>query len=134
VVDTLTKAQRSKRMSLIKSKNSQAELAVRKLIFGAGYRYRLHDTKLPGRPDLVFASRKRVIFVHGCFWHQHGCRRYKQPTTRTEFWNKKLGSNVTRDRAVRRTIARLGWRSLVVWECELRNPGRVLRRAMRFLG
>ena len=115
-MDTLTRAQRSERMARIRSRNTGPELAVRRLVYSLGFRYRLHGTGLPGKPDLVFASRRKVIFVHGCFWHQHpGCGR--QPKSRLEFWTEKLFQNRERDLRNQRKLRSLGWRILIVWEC-----------------
>lgn len=134
-LDPLTKQQRSERMALIRGRDTKPELAFRKLVFSLGYRYRLHDRRLPGCPDLVFASRRKAIFVHGCFWHQHDCGTYKQPASRLKFWVPKLTSNVARDAEVRRLLTKAGWKYLIVWECEIRqSPRRVARRAARFLG
>lgn len=133
-LDPLSKAQRSERMTRIRSRDTQPEIALRKLVFSLGYRYRLHDGRLPGRPDLVFRSRHCVIFMHGCFWHQHACETYRQPASSTWFWSQKLASNVLRDVEVERTLTRQGWRSLVVWECELRsNPEKIAWKVIRFL-
>ncbi|WP_255682358.1 very short patch repair endonuclease [Dyella sp. 2HG41-7] len=131
--DRLTPEERSERMSRIRGRHTKPELIVRKLLSGMGFRYRLHHTKLPGRPDIVFPGRQKVIFVHGCFWHQHSCGRYKQPKTRPEFWVPKLISNVRRDHRNQREINRLGWKYRVVWECELKNPTKVARRLRSFL-
>lgn len=107
-------------MSRIRSKDTKPEMIVRRLVHGMGYRYRLHGQRLPGRPDLVFASQKKVIFVHGCFWHFHkGCGRI--PDSRLEFWKSKLHNNRKRDSRNQLKLARLGWSCLVVWECELKN-------------
>lgn len=133
-LDPLSKQQRSKRMARIRPRDTQPELALRKLVFSLGYRYRLHDDRLPGKPDLVFRSRKRVIFMHGCFWHQHGCKHYRLPTSRAWFWSSKLAGNVLRDVEILRTLRRQGWRVLVVWECELRkNPLKLAWKLVGFL-
>ena len=108
-------------MARVRGKDSKPEMAVRRLVHSLGYRYRLHSKHLVGRPDLVFPGRKRVIFVHGCFWHQHGCRRYRMPRTRLDFWLPKLRRNVERDEEVRQTLAAQGWRCLVIWECQCRD-------------
>jgi DNA mismatch endonuclease (patch repair protein) len=133
VVDSLTKEQRSERMSRIRGKDSAAELAVRRLVFSMGYRYRLHGKGLPGKPDLVFPSRHKVIFVHGCFWHQHGCGRYKEPKSNVEFWLPKLQSNLERDQRNTKALADLGWSHLVVWECEIRDEVRLKGLIKTFL-
>lgn len=113
-------------MSGIRGRNTKPEIVVRKALYAAGFRYRLHRSDLPGRPDVVLAGRRVVVFVHGCFWHAHpGCPHAKLPSTRREFWETKLATNVERDR---RTIAELlaaGWRVLIVWECSTRSSGAV---------
>ena len=131
-MDTLTRAQRSERMSLIRSKDTKPEIAVRRIVHGMGYRYRLHDKELPGHPDMVFRSRSKVIFVHGCFWHLHrNCCR--PPKSRREYWKPKLESNAARDRRTRRQLIRMGWRSPVIWECELVDRDKLERKVGRFL-
>ena len=122
-------------MGLVKSKNTNPEIIVRRIVLILGFRYRLHGKNLPGRPDLVFASRRSVIFVNGCFWHQHkACRRAKRPETRAEYWSAKLDRNIERDRENRLQLRRIGWRALTIWECQLRNPEGASRRNGRFLG
>lgn len=121
--DSLTPEQRSKRMALIGAKNSKPEMTIRRLVFSMGYRYRLHRSDLPGKPDLVFPSRKKVIFVHGCFWHRHNCRLGRLPKSRLEFWLPKLEANRLRDQKVEARLSGMGWRYLVVWECEIGHDG-----------
>lgn len=131
-MDTLTRTQRSERMSLIRSKDTKPEIAVRRLVYSMGYRYRLHDKKLPGHPDMVFRGRSKVIFVHGCFWHLHrNCCR--PPKSRREYWKPKLESNVARDKRTRQQLRRMGWRTLVIWECELRDSRKLESKVRRFL-
>lgn len=120
-MDTLSSAQRSERMSRIKGRDTKPEMVVRKLIHGMGYRYRLHLAGLAGRPDLVFRSRKKVIFVHGCFWHRHedsSCRLSRMPKSNLDFWKAKLEANRERDLKNIETLTKSGWKVLVVWECE----------------
>ena len=112
---------RSKNMMAIKSKNSQPELIVRRLLHAKGFRYRLHNKLLPGKPDLIFKKYNAVLFVHGCFWHMHDCPNFKLPKTRTEFWLNKLNKNRVRDARQIRELSELGWRIAVVWECALRG-------------
>ena len=131
--DPLSRKERSERMMLIRNADTKPELTVRRIVHGMGYRYRLHAADLPGRPDLVFRSRKKVIFVHGCFWHQHGCRFYRQPRTRLAFWEPKLAQNKLRDAKVRRELGKLGWRSMVIRECQLSNDRRLRLDIARFL-
>lgn len=134
MVDTRTPEQRSKIMGRIGSKDTKPEMLVRKLVFGLGYRYRLHDKKLPGRPDLVFKSKKKAIFVHGCFWHQHrGCKRGKPPKSNLYFWKAKLEKNKLRDQNSLRQLEKLGWKTLVIWECETKNVNTIVNILEAFL-
>lgn len=123
-------------MARVRSTDTTPELTVRRLVHAMGYRYRLHRKDLPGCPDLTFVARKKVILVHGCFWHQHQCKRGRRPpATRRSYWRRKLQRNIERDGQVRRKLKRLGWRVLIVWECALR-PARLTqttRRIRRFL-
>lgn len=132
--DRLSPSERSERMRRVQAKNTKPEIVVRRLVSALGYRYRLHNRKLPGCPDLVFPCRKKVIFVHGCFWHQHQrCRQYQMPKTRLEFWLPKLKGNMKRDRTNRVKLKGLGWAPLIVWECQLKNPSRVSATIQMFL-
>lgn len=109
-------------MSRVRAKDTLPELVVRKLVFANGFRYRLHVRSLPGSPDLVFPSRKKVIFVHGCFWHRHdGCRRASVPKSNVEFWTMKFAKNKSRDQQAIRSLADLGWTVLVLWECQVND-------------
>jgi DNA mismatch endonuclease (patch repair protein) len=132
-MDTLSPEARSLLMSKIRGKDTLPELAVRRMLFALGYRYRLHSRNLPGRPDLVFPARRKVVFVHGCFWHGHSCLKGRLPRTRPEFWAAKIGGNKLRDRRNRWALAKLGWRSIVVWECKLRDAERTAARLVEFL-
>ncbi len=121
-------------MSRVKSKDTSPEWAVRRLVFGMGYRYRLHDPRLPGKPDLVFAGRRKVIFVHGCFWHGHaGCRYARLPKTRVDFWADKVARNRARDGRNRRALRAAGWDVLTVWQCELKQTDKLARKLHDFL-
>lgn len=121
-VDTLSKHERSKRMGLIQSRDTKPEMVVRRLIHRLGYRYRLHCSDLPGKPDLVFRSRSKVILVHGCFWHMHnGCRNCRMPKSNIDFWRRKLESNRKRDIRNKSALSRMGWNYLVVWECQIKR-------------
>lgn len=121
-------------MSRVRGKDTGPEMAVRRLVHALGYRYRLHVRELPGCPDLVFPGRKKVIFVHGCFWHRHRCRHGRQmPKTRPEFWRPKLEGNRERDRSYRRALTRQGWGVLVVWQCQTRRLERLTQRLIAFL-
>ena len=120
-LDKITQKERSKIMSKVKSENTSPEMVVRKLIFSLGYRYRLHDKNLPGKPDLVFPGRKKVIFVHGCFWHMHDCKRGKPPESNKDFWLPKLHHNKMRDADNIRELEKTGWKVLVIWQCRLKK-------------
>lgn len=134
MLDSLSPAERSERMSRIKGKNTKPELVVRSLIHRMGYRYRLHGKGLPGRPDLVFASKRKVIFVHGCFWHRHeGCHLARLPKSRLDFWQPKLEANAERDKEVERRLAELGWKVLIIWECEVKEEAVLVSRVRAFL-
>lgn len=109
-------------MSGIKSRNTRPELEIRKKLFSLGYRYRLNVRLLPGCPDIVLSRYKAAIFVHGCFWHAHGCRLFKMPLTHTEFWENKLARNKEKDKENMVALKKLGWRTLVIWECSFRVP------------
>jgi DNA mismatch endonuclease (patch repair protein) len=133
--DPLSPEQRSWTMSRVRSADTRPELAVRRVVHALGYRYRLHDRKLPGRPDLVFRARHKVIFVHGCFWHAHQCRAgSKKPKANAEYWRAKLGRNRARDKRVLRELCLEGWSALVVWECELRDRLALESKLTSFLG
>jgi DNA mismatch endonuclease (patch repair protein) len=122
-------------MARVCGKNTQPELIVRKLVFAAGYRYRLHVQNLPGSPDLVFPARKKVIFVHGCFWHRHdNCNRARMPKSRVEFWREKLNGNKARDERTLEALAQAGWSVQVVWECELGDREALEGKLRSFLG
>lgn len=127
--DVFSKAKRSEVMSHIGARDTGPERAVRSVLHRMGYRFRLHRTDLPGKPDIVLPRFGTAIFVHGCFWHRHkGCRFAYTPKSRRKFWLGKLESNVTRDRRVNRELAKLGWHVVTVWECELRFPDRLSKR------
>ena len=121
-------------MARIRGKDSQPEMRVRRLVFSLGYRFRLHQRDLPGAPDLVFRGRRKAIFVHGCFWHQHDCPRGSRPTSNTEFWNNKLDRNIERDRKNIAALTEAGWSTLVVWECEIKALDSLALRITDFLG
>lgn len=132
--DPLTRVERSARMARIRATDTKPEMVVRRLVHRMGYRYRLHAKGLPGHPDLAFKARRKVIFVHGCFWHQHGCRQYRMPRTRTDFWGPKLHGNKVRDARVRRALHDLGWEVLVVWECQTKDVAKLKDALSAFLG
>ncbi len=107
---------------------------VRKALFALGYRYRLHSPKLPGKPDLFFPSRKKAIFIHGCFWHRHlNCGKARMPKTRQDFWRPKFAANVARDARNQSALEEQGWHLMIIWECELRDMARVIARSVRFI-
>jgi DNA mismatch endonuclease (patch repair protein) len=136
MIHTLSPLERSARMALVTGKHTGPEKLVRRVVAAMGFRYRLHGAKLPGKPDLVFAGRRKVIFVHGCFWHRHEaktCKRARLPKSRLDFWLPKLDGNRRRDARNRAALTRAGWKSLVVWECRLGNIDVVERRISRFL-
>lgn len=121
MADVMTPEQRSRCMSHIKGKDTKPELRLRKALWACGLRYRLHRGDLPGKPDLVLPKYRTAIFVHGCFWHVHGCRYSKRPKTRAKFWDAKLAGNVRRDAENVDALNRAGWRVMTVWECALRS-------------
>ncbi|AXW10000.1 very short patch repair endonuclease [Ralstonia solanacearum] len=133
-MDTLTPAERSARMALVRAKDTKPELLVRRLVLGMGYRYRLHRRDLPGTPDLVFPGRSKVIFIHGCFWHRHaGCALARLPKSRGDFWLPKLTANAERDARNVRALRQLGWSVLTIWECQLGDTAKLANRIRRFL-
>lgn len=119
--DSVTPDVRSRMMAGIRGKNTKPELAVRSALHRRGFRFRVHCKKLPGKPDLVFPKYRAVIFVHGCFWHGHGCHLFKWPKTRSEFWQQKIQSNIDRDRKQRQALLSSGWRVAIIWECVLKG-------------
>lgn len=119
MTDTLSPAERSVRMSLIRSKDTKPELLVRKAVWAAGFRYRLHGEDLPGRPDLVLPALRTVVFVHGCYWHAHSCQKGRIPGQNSHFWSNKFEANKARDQRNIRRLRREGWSVLTVWECSL---------------
>ena len=126
--------QRSRNMSAIKSKNTKPEIKVRKVLHSMGYRFRLHSKDLPGSPDIVLPKYKTVIFVHGCFWHRHeNCKYASTPKTRKEFWNKKFTENKKRDSEIQEKIKNIGWQSVVIWECEIKNKELLINRLQNIL-
>ena len=136
-MDTLSPAERSERMGRVKNKGSRAELQVRSLVHKMGYRFRLHRSGLPGHPDLVFPSRKKVIFVHGCFWHRHpdpNCKLARLPKSRHDFWVPKLEGNRLRDQRVETELNALGWRALAIWECQVHDITFLENEIRTFLG
>jgi DNA mismatch endonuclease (patch repair protein) len=134
-MDRLSPERRSANMRAIRQKDTKPELLVRSLLFGAGYRYRLHGRALPGSPDLVFPARRKVVFVHGCFWHRHeGCRKAYTPKTRQDFWVRKFIANQERDGRALSALTSAGWDAFVVWECEAVDAELLRQRLTTFLG
>ena len=120
-------------MASVGSKDTGPEMAVRRMVYGLGHRYRLHRRDLPGTPDIAFIGRKKAIFVHGCFWHGHGCRWGQLPKSRPEYWGPKIASNRERDSRKEKRLRDAGWDVLVVWQCETRDPEGLLLTLSRFL-
>ena len=135
MVDVLTPEQRISCMRAVTGKNTGPEMRVRRLAHSMGYRYALHVRKLAGKPDLVFVSRRRIIFVHGCFWHRHNCNHGRiAPASNTDYWNDKLERNAGRDKENIKSLRKEGWKVLVIWECWTRDPDSLRRRLSAFLG
>jgi DNA mismatch endonuclease Vsr len=133
-MDTLTKEERSEIMGRVHSKDTRPEMVVRRLVHSLGYRYRLHRKGLPGKPDMAFPGRKKVIFIHGCFWHRHeGCALARMPKSRVDFWNQKLEGNKARDQRNVQLLRDAGWGVLTVWECQLRDAAALQATIVAFL-
>lgn len=134
-MDTFSPEERSSVMRRVRGKDTAPELAVRSMVHRMGLRFSAHRADMPGNPDLVFPSRGKVVFVHGCFWHGHGCRSgMNRPSSNKDYWIPKLEHNQKRDERNRRVLRRLGWSVLTIWECELKNPERLRRRVAAFFG
>ena len=132
-MDKVTREKRSEIMSRIRSKNTKPEILVRKIVFKNGYRYRLHKQDLPGKPDIVFISLRKVIFVNGCFWHGHQCRNNLVPKSNKHFWLKKIENNKIRDKQNHRRLNYLGWSYCVIWECEIKNAEKLEMKILKYL-
>jgi DNA mismatch endonuclease, patch repair protein len=135
-LDTLGKSERSERMSRVRGKDTKPEIAVRRLLHGMGYRYRLHARDLPGSPDIVFRGRRKAIYVHGCFWHRHPaqtCKLARLPKSRREFWVPKLEGNRQRDLRNQNLMAKMGWNVLLIWECEIVDQRALVERLRIFM-
>lgn len=127
-------AARSALMARVRGKDTRPEIVVRSIVHRLGFRFRLHKAGLPGRPDLVFLGRRKVIFVHGCFWHRHaGCYRTTTPKTRASYWTRKFRENIRRDHKAIKALEEAGWSVLIVWECETSNPPTLSKRLSEFL-
>jgi len=136
-MDTLSPEERSKRMALVRGRDTKPEMLVRRLAHSMGYRYRLHRRNLPGKPDLVFGPRRKLIFVHGCFWHRHpdpACKLARLPKTRREFWLPKLEGNRARDERNNVALTEMGWDVLEIWECETADVDSLANKIREFLG
>lgn len=128
-------AARSRTMRAVRGRDTGPERTLRRLLHGLGYRFRLHRAGLPGTPDLVFPARRKAVFVHGCFWHGHDCKRgARAPKRNADYWRAKIARNVARDATQQAALAAAGWESLVVWECALKEPEALLRAVAAFLG
>lgn len=134
MTDVFSKNKRSWIMSRVKAVDTKPEIIVRSAVHRMGFRFRVHRRDIPGSPDIVLPRHAKVIFVHGCFWHGHrGCSRARRPTTNRRFWNKKLNSNIERDKRLKNQLRKMGWKILVVWECETKQPERLLKKLQGFL-
>ena len=134
MADKLTSERRSTNMARIRSKNTKPEMIVRRMVHGMGFRYRLHRKDLPGKPDLVFGPSRKVIFVHGCFWHQHSCQEGRIPASRRDYWVPKLKRNIERDKEAIGKLREDDWDVMVVWECETKDVDLLKCRIRDFLG
>ncbi len=132
-MDVFSEAQRSEIMGRVRSKDTRPEMTVRTMLHKAGYRYRLHVETLPGRPDVLFPSRRKAIFIHGCFWHRHTCRCATLPKSNCDYWEGKQARNSARDKKNLFALKKLGWRVLVIWECEIKDAKKLHRRLSQFL-
>ena len=132
--DIMSSEKRSALMARIHGKDTGPEMIVRRLLHSLGYRFRLHSRDLPGRPDIVFRSRRVAVFVHGCFWHRHDCGLAYMPKTRLQFWREKFDRNVKRDQEVKKKLKAAGWRVTIVWECELEQLSALSARLIKSLG
>lgn len=134
MTDVFTKRKRSWLMSRISGKNTKPEIIVRKILYNLGFRYRVHYKKLPGSPDIVLPKYRKVIFVHGCFWHGHtACRKAALPKTNDRFWHAKITSNKKRDKKTSRRLNVLGWRTLTIWECQLKSKEKIASKLEKYL-
>jgi DNA mismatch endonuclease (patch repair protein) len=134
MADCFTPQERSRNMSRVKGRDTKPELLVRSIVHRLGYRFRLHGKSLPGRPDIVLPRHRKIIFVHGCFWHGHaGCRRAARPSTNREFWDRKIDGNVARDVANVKALRHAGWKVLVVWQCATKDRERLEKILRKFL-
>lgn len=133
-MDKVSLAKRSEIMAKVRSRDTKPELAVRRMAFSLGCRYRVNVQDLPGKPDIAVRSRKKAIFVHGCFWHQHGCEATRAPGSNLKYWNPKLKRNIQRDAENIAALIAAGWDVLILWECELKNSNAIAKKIKRFWG
>ncbi len=134
MTDVFSKNKRSWIMSRVKGKDTKPEILVRSFLFKMGFRFRLHRNDLPGTPDIILPRHRKIIFVHGCFWHGHkNCTRSKRPAANKNFWKEKLNSNIERDQKNYKDLKNLGWEVLVIWECETKNSEKLLEKLERFM-
>lgn len=134
MTDIFSQKDRSWIMGRVRSKDTKPELKVRSMVHRLGYRFRLHKNDLPGKPDLVFKSRKKIIFVHGCFWHGHSCKRGdRKPKTNAAYWLNKISKNKERDKNTQNLLKSMGWKTLTVWECQLKDEVKTADRIIKFL-
>jgi len=134
MTDHLTRDRRSWNMRRIRSINTQPEIRLRKKLYSSGLRYRINYKKLPGKPDIIFPADKKAIFIHGCFWHRHGCKRTTMPKSNLDYWQEKFRSNVSRDKNNQLQLEEMGWKFMIVWECEIQNEfADVLQKVFTFL-
>jgi len=133
-MDVFSQEKRSRIMSRVRGKNTKPEIIIRSLLHNMGYRFRLHRKDLPGKPDITLPKYKKIILVHGCFWHGHvGCSRSRRPSTNQKFWNKKLDKNIERDKLTVNTLNQLGWEVLIIWSCEVNDTDKLKAKLLSFL-
>ena len=133
-MDHLTKSKRSENMSRIKNKNTTPEIAVRKTLHSMGYRYRLHSASVYGKPDIVIKTKRKAVFVHGCFWHRHkNCSLATKPKTNTSYWEKKFQTNIARDKKVQERLDKENWKFLIIWECEIKDKTELKKKLTKFM-
>ena len=134
MADVFSPEQRSRVMRQVKSQDTSTEMTIRRMVWRMGFRYRLHRKNLPGAPDLVFVGKRKIIFVHGCFWHGHDCARGDRiPKSNRDYWLTKIGKNRTRDRGYQTALQKAGWKVMIVWECELKNREAITEKLHFFL-
>ena len=133
MTDIVNAETRSRMMSGIRGKNTKPEMLVRSQLHKRGFRFRLHDRKLPGKPDIIMKKYKAVIFIHGCFWHRHECHLFKWPKTRSEYWRKKINGNVNNDQKVIKNLMESGWRICVIWECSIKGANKDINGILKMI-